>query len=99
MPDIFIGFVDDELSAESLEIFFRPRVHGQQNLRKYLASFWNLQLQQAQAPTNFKDYFSDSVPMDSSPKLVSNDIKIVSFLNFYLSVVFSKHYPLTILLL
>ena len=66
-------------SAESLEIFFQPRVHGQQNLRKYMAYFWNLQLQQAQTPTIFKDYLSDLVAMDSSLNLVSNDIKIVSF--------------------
>ena len=48
-------------------------------MQKYLASFWNLQLQQAQTPANFKYYLSDLVEMDSSLNLVSNDIIIVSF--------------------
>ena len=50
-----------------------------QNLQKNLLSFWNLQLQQAEIPANFKHIFSDLVAMDSSLNLVSKYIIIVSF--------------------
>ena len=81
------------------KIFFRSKFHGQKNLQKYLASFWNLQFQQAQTTANFRYYLSDLVTMDSSLNIVSNDIIIVSFqFQFLFIVFFSKPYPLRIFL-